>query len=138
MASFGRRLRQHRLSAGLTQEQVVAEKAGLSAHAEPLSAAAPQVLAIVAYEQPVTRADITRIRGVDSDGVVSLLLARGLIAEQRHFALSGASLPLVTTAALLRYLGLQSLAQLPPLLAGDCRQDVMRAPFDRAEPSHWS
>jgi hypothetical protein len=46
------------------------------AQAEPVSPAALQVLAIVAYEQPVTRADISRIRGVDSDGVVaSLLLA---------------------------------------------------------------
>jgi segregation and condensation protein B len=90
--------------------------------AEPLSAAALQVLAIVAYEQPVTRADISRIRGVDSDGVVAALLTCGLIAEERQFALRGASLPLVTTAVLLRYLGLQSLAHLPPLLAGHCTQ----------------
>jgi segregation and condensation protein B len=83
------------------------------ADAEPLSPAALQVLAIVAYEQPVTRADISRVRGVDSDGVVVSLLIRGLIAEERQFSIRGASLPLVTTAAFLRYLGLQSLAQMP-------------------------
>jgi segregation and condensation protein B len=82
-------------------------------HAEPLSPAALQVLAIVAYEQPVTRADISRVRGIESDGVVSSLLARGLVAEERRFSIRGALLPLVTTAAFLRYLGLQSLAQMP-------------------------
>jgi segregation and condensation protein B len=82
---------------------------------EALSQAALQVLAVVAYEQPVTRADITRIRGVDSDGVVSLLIGRGLIADERDFALRGVSLPLVTTARFLRQFGLGSLAELPPL-----------------------
>jgi segregation and condensation protein B len=80
---------------------------------EPLSAAALQVLAIVAYEQPVSRADITRIRGVDSDGVVASLITRGLIAEEHRFALRGASVPLVTSAAFLRQFGLSSVAQLP-------------------------
>jgi segregation and condensation protein B len=82
---------------------------------EALSQAALQVLAVVAYEQPVTRADITRIRGVDSDGVVSQLIGRGLIADERDFALRGVSLPLVTTARFLRQFGLSSLAELPPL-----------------------
>ncbi|MBV9358317.1 MAG: SMC-Scp complex subunit ScpB [Chloroflexi bacterium] len=82
---------------------------------EALSQAALQVLAVIAYEQPVTRADITRIRGVDSDGVVSLLVGRGLVADERDFALRGVSLPLVTTARFLRQFGLGSLAELPPL-----------------------
>ncbi len=82
---------------------------------EPLSPAALQVLAIVAYEQPVTRADISRMRGVDSDGVVASLLTRGLVAEERQFALRGTSLPLLTTPAFLREFGLASLAELPPL-----------------------
>jgi hypothetical protein len=73
------------------------------------------LMLIVAYEQPVTRADISRIRGVDSDGVVASLLTRGLIGEERRFSIRGASLPLVTTAAFLCYLGLQSLAQMPAL-----------------------
>jgi segregation and condensation protein B len=82
---------------------------------EPLSPAALQVLAIVAYEQPVTRADITRIRAVDSDGVVTSLITRGLIAEEHRFALRGASVPLATSQAFLRQFGLRSLAELPRL-----------------------
>jgi hypothetical protein len=54
-------------------------------------------------------------RGVDSDGVVASPLTRGLIAEERRFSIRGASLPLVTTGAFLRYLLLQSLAQMPAL-----------------------
>jgi segregation and condensation protein B len=83
--------------------------------AEPLSGAALQVLAIVAYEQPVTRADISRIRGVDSDGVVTSLLSKWLVAEDRRFAVRGGPLPLMTTTAFLRHLGLDSLRELPPL-----------------------
>jgi segregation and condensation protein B len=81
--------------------------------AEPLSPAALQALAIIAYEQPVTRADISRIRGIDSDGVVASLITRGLVAEEHRFALRGASVPLVTSAAFLRQFGLASLAELP-------------------------
>jgi segregation and condensation protein B len=84
---------------------------------ERLSRAALTVLAIVAYEQPVSRADIARIRGTDSDGVVEGLMQRGLLAEDRRFAVRGGAVPLVTTEAFLRYLGLGSLAELPPLPA---------------------
>jgi enhancing lycopene biosynthesis protein 2 len=49
-----------------------------------------QVLAIVAYEQPVTHADINRIRGVESEGVVASLLVGGFVAEERRFAVRGA------------------------------------------------
>jgi hypothetical protein len=48
---------------------------------EPLSQAALEVLAIVAYEQPVARSDVERIRGVDSSGVIDPLLARALIVD---------------------------------------------------------
>ncbi len=84
---------------------------------EPLSSAAHQVLAIVAYEQPVTRADIERIRGVESGGVIEALLARGLLAEERRFGVRGGPVPLMTTAAFLRQFGLSSLAELPPLVS---------------------
>ncbi len=86
---------------------------------EPLSSAAHQVLAIVAYEQPVTRADIERIRGVESGGVIESLLARGLLAEERRFGQRGGPVPLGTTAAFLRQFGLGSLADLPPLVSVD-------------------
>jgi segregation and condensation protein B len=52
---------------------------------EPLSQAALEVLAIVAYEQPVSRADISHIRGTDSSGVVDTLLARELIADDARY-----------------------------------------------------
>jgi len=65
----------------------------------PLSTAALEALAIVAYEQPITRADIRQIRGVDSDGVVDTLLAHGLVAEDPCFRGRGRPGFLVTTAA---------------------------------------
>ena len=81
---------------------------------EPLSQAALEVLSIVAYEQPVTRADINQIRGTDSSGVVDTLLARGLVADDPRFGGRGRPAFLVTTANFLRSLGLGSLAELPP------------------------
>lgn len=79
-----------------------------------LSQAALEVLAIVAYEQPVTRADIRSIRGVDSDGPVETLMARKLIAEDPRFGGRGRPAFLVTTELFLRSFGLCSLADLPP------------------------
>ena len=81
---------------------------------EPLSQAALETLSIVAYEQPVTRADIRGIRGVDGDAVVETLLARGLIAEDPRFGGRGRPTFLVTTPIFLRSMGLASLAELPP------------------------
>jgi segregation and condensation protein B len=48
---------------------------------KPLSQAALEALAMVAYEQPVSRADISHVRGTDSSGVIDTLIARGLIAD---------------------------------------------------------
>ena len=81
---------------------------------EPLSQAALEALAIVSYEQPVTRADIRAIRGVDSDAVVETLRARGLVAEDPRFGGRGRPGFLVTTPAFLRQFGLASLNELPP------------------------
>jgi len=81
---------------------------------EPLSQAALDTLAIVAYEQPVTRADIRTIRGVDSDAVIETLRARGLVVEDPRFGGRGRPGFLITTFAFLRYLGLTSLRELPP------------------------
>jgi segregation and condensation protein B len=80
---------------------------------EPLSQAAFEVLSIVAYEQPVTRADISHIRGTDSSGVIETLFARGLIADDPRFGGRGRPSFLATTADFLRSLGLGSLAELP-------------------------
>jgi len=81
---------------------------------EPLSQPALDTLAIIAYEQPVTRADIRTIRGVDSDAVVETLRARGLVAEDARFGGRGRPAFLITTPAFLRYFGLTSLRHLPP------------------------
>ncbi len=85
-------------------------------HVEPpevLSQAALEVLAIVAFEQPVSRADVAHIRGTDSAGVIDTLLARGLIVDDARFGGRGRPAFLVTTARFLQVLGLGSLAELP-------------------------
>jgi segregation and condensation protein B len=81
---------------------------------EPLSQAALEVLAIVAYEQPVSRADVAAIRGTDSAGVIDTLLARKLIADDARFGGRGRPAFLVTTDRFLQVMGLGSLAELPP------------------------
>ena len=80
---------------------------------EGLSQAALEALAIVAYEQPVSRADISQIRGTDSAGVVDTLLARKLIADDARFGGRGRPAFLVTTDRFLQVMGLGSLAELP-------------------------
>ena len=79
-----------------------------------LSQAALETLAVVAYRQPVTRARVSAVRGVNVDGVVRTLLARGLIADAGQDADSAATL-FRTTALFLERLGLRSLDDLPPL-----------------------
>ncbi len=80
-----------------------------------LTQAALETLAIVAYQQPVTRARISEIRGVDADGAVRSLVARGLVTEVGRDASPGQPLLYGTTAAFLEQLGLASLEELPPL-----------------------
>ena len=81
----------------------------------PLSQAALEVLAIVAYNQPVTRAFIEQVRGVDCDAVVQGLVSKGLIEEKGRLELPGHPLLYGTTVHFLRSFNLGSLAQLPPL-----------------------
>lgn len=79
-----------------------------------LSQAALETLAVIAYRQPVTRARVAAVRGVNVDGVVRTLLSRGLITEAGSEADSGAVL-LATSALFLERLGLRSLTELPSL-----------------------
>jgi segregation and condensation protein B len=81
-----------------------------------LSQAGLETLAVVAYRQPVTRARISAIRGVNVDGVVRTLVTRGLIEETGHDHETGAHLYRTTTYFLER-LGLKSLSELPPIAA---------------------
>jgi segregation and condensation protein B len=74
----------------------------------PLSRAATEVLAIVAYKQPITRAGVEFTRGTSSDSALDTLLVRGLVGFDQHHLL-------VTTRAFLDFAGLRDLADLPPL-----------------------
>jgi segregation and condensation protein B len=90
-----------------------------SRHAR-LTKAALETLAIVAYKQPVTRHQVTSIRGVDSDGVLRALAERGLVTEVGRDDGPGRAVLFGTTSEFLEKLGLASLADLPaigPLLA---------------------
>ena len=81
----------------------------------PLSAAAMEVLAVVAYNQPVTKAFVDQVRGVDCGGVMATLAAKGLIEERGRLELPGRPLLYGTTENFLRCLHISSLDELPPL-----------------------
>ncbi len=81
----------------------------------PLSNAAMETLTIIAYNQPVTKGFVERVRGVDSGSVVNTLVERGLLEEAGRIEVPGRPVTYRTTAHFLRTFGLQSLADLPPL-----------------------
>ena len=80
-----------------------------------LSPAALEALAVVAYRQPVTRGEVERVRGVDSDSVIRSLLHRRLIVEMGRRDAPGRPILYGTTFAFLERFGLETLEQLPPL-----------------------
>lgn len=80
-----------------------------------LTGAALEVLAVIAYRGPISRAQISEIRGVDSDRVVRTLLARGLVEEVGRGPGQGGPILLRVTRELVERLGLRSLDDLPPL-----------------------
>ena len=79
-----------------------------------LTQAALETLAVVAYRQPVSRGQVSAVRGVSVDGVMRTLTTRGLVAEVAHDAATGAVL-YGTTGYFLERMGLSSLDELPPL-----------------------
>ena len=79
-----------------------------------LTRAALETLAVVAYRQPVTRARVSAVRGVNCDGVLRTLLTRGLVQEAGTDAATQGTL-FATTELFLERLGLTSLGELPPL-----------------------
>lgn len=81
----------------------------------PLSPAALEVLAVVAYNQPVTKSFIEQVRGVDCSGVVTTLIEKGLLEERGRLELPGKPLLYGTTKNFLRCFSLSDLSQLPPL-----------------------
>lgn len=92
-----------------------------------LSNAALETLAIVAYRQPITRAEIEAIRGVRSDSAINALLERGLIEECGRKEAPGRPVLFRTTQEFLIHFGLDDLSQLPPL--PDEKAGPVRLPF---------
>lgn len=88
----------------------------------PLSQAALEVLAVVAYNQPVTKAFVEQVRGVDCSGVIGSLTTKGLIEEKGRLELPGRPLLYGTTENFLRSFQLSSLEDLPPLPEKDGAQ----------------
>jgi segregation and condensation protein B len=107
-------------------EQALSALQGVGDHGR-LSQAALEALAIVAYTQPVTRAQISDIRGVNSDSVLQTLLDRDLVAEAGRREGPGAAVLYGTTERFQVVFGLESLAALPAL------QDFSPAEGEREE-----
>jgi segregation and condensation protein B len=80
-----------------------------------LSAPALETLAIIAYRQPITRAQVEAIRGVSSDGVLRTLLGKGLVEEVGRMEQVGRPILYGTTFEFLQHFGLKGLHDLPPL-----------------------
>ena len=85
----------------------------------PLSQAALEVLAVVAYNQPVTKAFVEQVRGVDCSGVLGSLTTKGLVEEKGRLELPGRPLLYGTTENFLRCFNLESIENLPPLPESD-------------------
>ena len=81
----------------------------------PLSPAALDVLAVIAYNQPVTESFIEQVRGVDCSGVVTTLVEKGLVEERGRLELPGRPLLYGTTKNFLRCFSMSDLSELPPL-----------------------
>jgi segregation and condensation protein B len=91
------------------------ERYVLDGQSVKLSAAALETLAIVAYKQPVSRAQVTSIRGVNVDGVMRTLVQRGFVTEVGHDPGPGQAVLYGTTPLFLERLGLDTIDDLPPL-----------------------
>lgn len=92
----------------------VVERFILDGQQARLTQASLETLAVIAYRQPISRARVGAVRGVNVDGVVRTLLTRGLITEVSHDGESGAIL-YGTTDTFLERMGLESLDDLPPI-----------------------
>lgn len=87
--------------------------------AAPLSAAAMEVLTIVAYNQPVTKGFVEHIRGIDSSSVVNSLVEKNLLEEAGRLDVPGKPIAYRTTSAFLRCFQLSSIDDLPAVPNGD-------------------
>jgi len=114
----GLRLQRHAGRVQLTTAPELADSIerflGLEATSR-LSRAALETLAIIAYQQPVTRPSVDAVRGVNSDGVIKSLLSKGLLQEVGRSEGPGRPILYGTTPEFLQHFGLNSLTELPPL-----------------------
>jgi segregation and condensation protein B len=81
-----------------------------------LSQAALETLAIVAYKQPITKAEVDEVRGVRSERAIATLVERGLIAESGRLETTGRPIIYSTTEDFLKYFGFKSISELPELI----------------------
>jgi segregation and condensation protein B len=99
---------------------------GVKARPPRLSQPALETLAIIAYRQPITRAEVEQIRGVSVDGVMQTIMERGLVEVTGRAEVVGRPQTYGTTALFLEYFGLRSLAELPA--ADELRKLVVQKP----------
>lgn len=99
----------------------------------PLSQAAMEVLAIIAYNQPVSRSFIDQIRGVDSSSAVSSLISKNLVCEAGRLDLPGRPVSFKTTDNFLRCFGLSSAADLPPIHSEEMEYGLAEREEDEQE-----
>ena len=122
LSSRGLRLQRHAGRVQLTTAPELAELIerflGLEATSH-LSRAALETLAIIAYQQPVTRPQIDSIRGVNSDSMMKSLLSKGLILESGRADGPGRPILYSTTPEFLQHFGLNSILEMPPLAKPD-------------------
>ena len=91
------------------------ERFATSATAKKISGAALETLSVVAYRQPIARTQVSEVRGVDSESAIRTLERLGFIEERERLSLPGNPAVYQTTELFLEKLGLNSLADLPPL-----------------------
>lgn len=127
LSSRGLRLQRHAGRVQLTTAPQLADLIerflGLEATTH-LSRAALETLAIIAYQQPVTRPQIDAIRGVNSDSMMKSLLSKGLILESGRADGPGRPILYSTTPEFLQHFGLNSILEMPPLAVPEPEEDT--------------
>lgn len=110
-------------------------------NSQVLSTASLEVLAIIAYKQPITRTEIEDLRGVKSERPIQTLVSRALVQEVGRAEGTGRAILYGTTKEFLNYFGLKDLTELPPLPEGNAvdeneESDLFMTKFQEAFNSH--